>query len=89
VTPVQQGSAAAPPASPLSAHPYEDVAIRGAMTLREIEQSTGVPANHIIAALKLPPTTSPDERLGSLKRTYRFEISDVREIVKKYLDENR
>jgi hypothetical protein len=55
-------------ASSHSAHPYEDLSIRGSMTLREIEETTGVPATYIINALKLPDTISVEERPGPLKR---------------------
>jgi len=70
----------------LSSHKYEGISIRGSMTLMEVEQSTGVPASHIIKALKLPDTLSADEQLGPLKREYGFEINDVREIVREYND---
>jgi hypothetical protein len=83
VTSVEKRSTAAPGSS-LSGHQYEDVPIKGAMTLREVAQATGVPADFIITSLKLPKAVSPDERIGFLKRTYGFEINDVREIVKKY-----
>ena len=76
-------------ASSLSAHPYEDLSIRGSMTLREVEESTGIPAAYIIKSLKLPGTISVDERLGPLKRRYGFEINDVRDIVKTYRDSNQ
>jgi Domain of unknown function (DUF4405) len=71
-------------ASSLSVHPYEDFTLRGSMTLREVEEMTGVPAAYIIKSLKLPDTISKEERLGLLKRQYGFEINDVREIVKNY-----
>jgi len=70
--------------SPLSAHPYEDFAIRGSMSLREVEETTGVPAAYILKALKLPDSISKEERLGPLKRQFGFEINDVREIIKEY-----
>lgn len=73
-------------ASSLSAHRFEGISIRGSMTLREIEQATGVPTAYLVESLKLPATTSPDERLGVLKRTHGFEILDVREAAKAYND---
>jgi hypothetical protein len=74
-------------ASLLSAHPYEDLTIRGSMTLQEIEEATGVPAAYIIKALKIPDTIPKEARLGSLKRQYGFEINDVREIIKGYQEQ--
>jgi hypothetical protein len=71
-------------ASSLSAHPYEELTIRGSMTLREVEETTGVPVAYLIKSLKLPDTISKEERLGPLKRQYGFEINDVRDIVKSY-----
>jgi hypothetical protein len=59
------------------------------MTLREVEATTGVPVNDIILALKLPPAVSPDQRLGVLKRTYGFEINDVRDIVRRLMDNKK
>lgn len=73
----------------LSGHQYEDIPIRGSMTLAEVAQTTGVPAQAIISALKLPPTVSPNQRLGLLKRTYRFEINDMREAIKQYQETHR
>jgi hypothetical protein len=70
----------------LSSHKYEDISIRGSMTLKEVEETTGVPSSHIIKALNLPGTTSVYEQLGPLKKEHGFEINDVREIVKKYKD---
>lgn len=54
------------------------------MTLLEVEKTTGVPINHIIETLKLPRSVSGEERLGVLKRTYGFEINDVREVIHEY-----
>ncbi len=68
----------------LSAHQYEDTSIRGSMTLNEVAESTGVPLAHLIESLKLPEVTSPEEKLGPLKRKYGFEMNDVRAIVKEY-----
>jgi len=71
-------------ASSLSAHPYEELSIRGSMTLKEVEEATGVPSAYIKKSLKIPDTISDEERLGPLKRQYGFEINDVRDIVKSY-----
>lgn len=68
----------------LSSHEYEDSSIRGSMTLTELQQTTGVPIDYVIESLNLPESISPEERLGTLKREYGFEIHDVREAVKQY-----
>lgn len=68
----------------LSSHKVEDISIRGSMTLEEVEETTGVPATYVIEALQLPTSISTEDQLGTLKKTYGFEIDDVREIVKKY-----
>lgn len=58
-----------------------DDAIRGEMTLAEIEALTEVPTSYILEQLGLPQTTSPDEQLGRLRRQHGFQIEDVRRIV--------
>lgn len=70
--------------SSFSSHKSEDISISGSMTLKEVEDSTGVPAKFIIESLGLPETTSVDEKLGTLKKKQGIEIRDVREIVKGY-----
>ena len=54
------------------------------MTLKEVEETTGVPTSYIIKSLDLPASISEEERLGRLQRQYGFEINDVREIVTGY-----
>jgi hypothetical protein len=66
------------PASPA----YE---INGSMTLRQVEQETGVPASVILEQLGLPPDVSVDETLGRLRRQYGFEMNDVRRIVQEHI----
>ena len=61
-----------------------DDSIRGSMTLREVEQTTGVPASYILQELGIPPDLSTDERLGRLARAHQFSVQDVRLIVGKY-----
>jgi len=67
-----------------SNHKYEGISITGSMTLREIEQTTGVPTSYIIESLKLPESISIEEKLGRLKKKYGFEIRTVKEIVHEY-----
>lgn len=58
-----------------------DEAIRGSMTLREVERLTGVPAGLILDGLGLSRSISDDERLGRLRNAHGFEIDDIRAIV--------
>jgi hypothetical protein len=58
--------------------------IRGFMTLAEVQEATGVPADHIIEKLGLPPGVEHDERLGKLRTAYGFTVDDVRQIVQTY-----
>ncbi|MGR9117265.1 MAG: DUF4405 domain-containing protein [Gammaproteobacteria bacterium] len=67
-----------------SSHPFENIEIRGSMTLIEVEQATGVPADHIIEKMGLPPSLSKDEKLGKLRRIYGFELAGVRKVVADY-----
>jgi uncharacterized protein DUF4405 len=67
-----------------SSHKTEDTTINGSMTLKEVEEATGVPASYIIESLGSPESTSVNEKLGSLKKKQGIEIRDVREIVKEY-----
>ena len=58
--------------------------IRGSMTLAEIQEAAGVPADHIVEELGLPASVQKDDHLGRLKRAYGFAIDDVRRIVAAY-----
>jgi hypothetical protein len=60
-----------------------DSQIYGAMTLREVEQQTGVSSEVILRELGLPPGLPVDERLGRLRRQYGFRMDDLREVVRK------
>jgi hypothetical protein len=64
----------------------EVLQIDGSMTLSEVEQRTGVPADVILRELGLPPQVPIDSRLGRLRRDHKFELHDVREIVRRHLD---
>jgi hypothetical protein len=61
--------------------------INGSITLREVEEKTGVPAAVILSELGLPASLSTDERLGRLRRQYGFEMHDVQEVVRKYREQ--
>ena len=58
--------------------------IRGYMTLGEVQEATGVPAEHIIKELGLPAGVQQNERLGRLRTTHGFAVDDVRRIVQAY-----
>lgn len=60
--------------------------IDGSMTLRDIEQRTGVSAEIVLRELGLPHDLPTDERLGRLRKEYGFEMHDVREIVQKHIE---
>lgn len=59
----------------------DEDAIRGEMTLAEVETRTGVPATHILEQLGLPLDTSTEERIGQLRRKHGFQMEDIRRIV--------
>jgi hypothetical protein len=61
--------------------------IDGSMTLRDIEQRTGVSAETILGDLGLPLDVPVDERLGRLRREHGFEVHDVRDVVRRRLEE--
>ena len=58
--------------------------VRGSMTLREVEQTTGVPVSYLVRRLGLPRDVGLDERLGWLSRKYGFSIGDARRVVETY-----
>lgn len=79
------GTPAAPePAMESSRESAETEDIVGSMTLREIQEKTGVPYEHILSNLGLPKDVPPDEQLGRLRRAHGFSMDDVRKIVNEY-----
>jgi hypothetical protein len=66
---------------------HPSLQINGSMTLREVEEKTGVPAAVILSELGLPASLSTDERLGRLRRQYGFEMHDIQEVVRKYREQ--
>jgi len=61
-----------------------DIAITGQMTLQNVSENFNVPVNVILSKLDLPTETSPNERLGRLRRQYNFRMSDIAEIISEY-----
>jgi len=55
--------------------------IRGSMTLDDIARQTGVPLPQLLAALRWPPDTPPNERLGRLCRHHGTDIEAARQII--------
>ncbi len=58
--------------------------IRGSMTLSKIARDQQVPASWLIERLNLPPDTSLDEPLRTLKDRYGFRMEAVREAAREY-----
>ncbi len=67
-------------------HEEHDSAIdvQGFMTLKEVSNNYTVPTSHIKSKLGIPLSVSDNERLGRLRRTYGFTMSDVRDIIIEY-----
>ena len=72
---------------PDAASRYDDIIIRGSMTLDKLEAQAGVPGAYILEALDLPANTPGSRRLGNLARTHNLEMNDFREVVISYLSE--
>jgi hypothetical protein len=84
LSPIERDGGGPPPPRPHSSEVEGLESIRGFTTLAEVEEATGVPADHIIEELGLPRGVEHDERLGRLRTTYGFTINDVRRIVEIY-----
>lgn len=84
LTPVERidgGSSGGEYGERLGSHPE---AVRGDLTLQELEAQTGVPVEHVLRELGLPEAVPRDERLGKLRRRYGFDMERVRRIVADY-----
>jgi hypothetical protein len=84
LSPVDRSASVSGSAIPLSREAHGLDSIRGSTSLAEVEEATGVPAEHILRELGLPPGTPKDERLGRLRMAHGFSIDDVRRIVEAY-----
>ncbi len=70
-----------------SAHDHsETYPVTGSMTLMEVSDLYGVPAAFILNELSIPANTSGNTRLGQLRRTYGFTMSEVEQIISSYKD---
>ena len=65
-----------------------NIEVIGSMTLGEIYSQYSVPADHIKKELNIPISTSNNERLGRLRRSHGFTMSDVEEIIDLYQRQN-
>ncbi len=60
------------------------IEVRGFMTINQIAEEYGVPADYLKTRIGLPQEISGDERLGPLKRTFGFEMEDVEKAIREY-----
>jgi hypothetical protein len=64
---------------------YEDgnvyIVITGQTTLRQAEKAIGIPAKKIATELRLPSNVSVDETFGRLRKKYRFNLLEVRDVI--------
>ncbi len=58
--------------------------IRGSMTLQEVSRQYHIPTAVLKEQLKLPPSVPDNERLGRLRRSYNFNMSEVERLIQKY-----
>ncbi len=75
------------PPHKMQSNEHGAVEINGSMTLREIEEQTGVPVAVILKELGLPSDLPIDERMGRLRKQHHFEMHDIQEIVRKHQEQ--
>lgn len=79
-------SAAAPADSQaVEEHEEHTLEIQGYMTVQQVATRYGVPAEHIVEELGVNERNAIRERLGQLRRRYGFTMTDVEQIILKYL----
>ena len=61
-----------------------DIEVLGSMSLINVSIKYNVPVSHILQELDLPANVSGNERLGRLRRTYGFTMSDIELIIHNY-----
>jgi hypothetical protein len=59
------------------------VEINGRMSLLDVEKATGIQARKIAEELGLPQDAPLDQNLGRLRRSYNFQIEQVRDLINK------
>jgi hypothetical protein len=65
------------------------IIITGQLSLKDIEEKTGVSSRAIADKLGLPGDISLNERLGRLRKSYLFKMEDVRDVVSSLLKEKK
>jgi len=63
---------------------FDEIAVRGYMTLKEVAEEYEIPVSYILKGLSLPENTDENETFGRLRRIYDFEMHDVRRIILEY-----
>jgi len=61
--------------------------IKGSMTIAEASALSGVPIDILVKELGMPSGIDSSERLGRLRRTYGFEMEDVKRIAARHKKE--
>jgi len=64
------------------------ILITGQMTFYDIESETGIPAKKIADKLGLPANIPLNENLGRLRKTYRFTMQEVRDVISSILEKD-
>lgn len=63
--------------------------VRGFMTLAEVSRQYNVPTHCLKTHLGIPESVSDEQKLGQLRRTYEFSMSDVEKVIAQYHGEGR
>ncbi|MBN1221758.1 MAG: DUF4405 domain-containing protein [Candidatus Aminicenantes bacterium] len=63
------------------------ILITGRMTLRDLEDRTGISSHILAEKLGLPSHVSIDEHIGRLRRRYGFSIQDVRDVITSLMEQ--
>lgn len=68
---------------------HAQININGSMTLLEISTNYHIPINYLKKSLNISNTISSTERLGRLRRSKGFTMSDIEEIIYHYQEEHK
>jgi len=60
-----------------------EIEIKGFMSIADVSTKFNIPADKIKKHLGIPLSTPNNKRLGNLRKTYNFEMSDLRDFVNK------